>query len=280
MISYQAQGENLSSLENTSVFLNRVMKKHHFSSDYLKWQYFDNPVGNAIAICAYENDSIIGHYAAQPIISLIEGREIPGIFILNAAVDPSSQGKGVLRNIADRVHDQAARDGFRFMIGVGNRNSTPIYTKSFGFRLLGPLDVKVGFGIPKQNKATSYSYKRVWNDSLIKWRMQNPSDKYLINQKTEKTLVFKKNFFFLSTILASFNKLINHDILVNSPNYRLNLFIGNDPAIDWTQNNSFINFPNFAKPSPLNLIFKELQEDRFEISRANMLIRCIDFDAY
>jgi len=108
VITYKSQGEDTNSLRSTATFLNRVMNKQHFSSDYMKWQYLYNPVGKAIAICASENNSIVGHYAAQPIISRIDSEDIQGLFILNAAVDPAYQGKGILRVIADRIHDQAA----------------------------------------------------------------------------------------------------------------------------------------------------------------------------
>lgn len=280
MLTYNQQREVITELTKTAAFLNFVMKKKHFSANYLKWQYLENPVGKAIAICAFEDDRIVGHYAAQPILSKINGIETCGLFILNAAVDPASQGQGLLRGIADRLHEEAASLGFQFMIGVGNKNSTPIYTKKFGFRSLGAMDVKIGMGLPKAELKQSYFYERLWSEDSLKWRLANPDCDYKLCRKGNKTVIYKNNFPFLSTIMGVFDtqaRLVN---IASKGHFGLNLFLGIDPGIRWDQNKAFINFPELAKPSPLILIFRELAGEPLSISRENLLFRGIDFDAF
>jgi hypothetical protein len=280
MLTYNQQCEEIPELAKTAAFLNFVMKKKHFSANYLKWQYFENPVGNAIAICAFEDDRIVGHYAAQPILSRINGIETRGLFILNAAVDPANQGKGLLRGIADRLHGEAAKQGFRFMIGVGNKNSTPIYTEKFGFRSLGAMDVKIGIGLPKVEPKQSYYFERIWSQDSLKWRLANPSCRYKINRKGDRTVIYKQNYPFLSIIMAVFDSPTQLNNIVPKGHFGLNLFLGIDPGINWKKNKAFINFPEVAKPSPLILIFRELNGETLPITRENILFRGIDFDAF
>lgn len=280
MITYHAQGEDINSLKSTADFLNRVMKKRHFSSDYIKWQYVDNPVGKAIAICAMENGVVIGHYAAQPIISRINGEDIRGLFILNAAVDPAFQGKGVLRSIADHVHDQAARAGYRFMIGVGNKNSTPIYTKKFGFRALGPIDVEIGIGLPQFETTQSYFYERLWDDNSLKWRIANPACHYNIVIKDNKSVIYRQNYPLFFTIMGIFDQPTPADKAETATPLGLNIFLGLDPAIKWESNKNYISFPEWAKPSPLVVIFRELFETQIPVKKGNVLLRGIDIDAF
>ncbi|NVO21390.1 MAG: GNAT family N-acetyltransferase [Bacteroidetes bacterium] len=280
MISFQQIKEDKKSLEAAASFLNFVMKKDHFTSKFLEWQYLDNPTGKAIAICAFDDGRIVGHYSAQPILSLVDGKITSGLFILNAAVDPANQGKGLLRGIADRLHEEAAAKGFQFMIGVGNNNSTPIYTKKFGFRLIGPLDVKIGAGIPEGKSKSPYFYQKTWDQDSLNWRLSNPCYKYSVNQKGGKTIIYKKNYPMLSSIMGVFgSEPLNHGNLDNKQ-AGLNLFLGIDSAINWKQIPAYFNFPEFAKPSPLNLIFRELNGANFPLSKENILFRCIDFDAF
>ena len=280
MIHFRQQEEDQQALEATASFLNYVMKKDHFSSSYLQWQYLSNPEGKAIAICAFVDDKVTGHYAAQPIVSKINGEDVRGLFILNAAVDPANQGKGLLRGIADRLHEEAARQGYRFMIGVGNKNSTPIYTKKFGFRLIGPLDVKIGAGIPHKDSTSGYFYEKSWSTDALNWRMMNPYSGYEIHQSKDQTVIYKKNFPFLASIMAEFNEKISLAAIKKSSPLNFHLYIGSDPAIQWKRNLRFITFPEIAKPSPLNLIFREVQGELIPVTKENMLFRCIDFDAF
>ncbi len=280
MINYHPQGESVYLLEDTAYFLNRVMNKKHFSSDYIKWQYLDNPAGKAIAICASIGRTLVGHYAAQPLIAKIEGKEKRGLFILNAAVDPLHQGKGILRGIADLVHDQAFREGYSFMIGIGNKNSYPIYTKKFGFRSLGPIDVKIGLGMPKINSKKPHLYERYWDEKLLSWRMANPCSNYSIYQDDNQIIIYSRKYILLTIIMGHFPYHIKFNIINKQIKPLFNLFIGLDPNIVWEGNRNFISFPEVAKPSPMILMFRELQEDHIPIKKENILLRAIDFDAF
>jgi GNAT superfamily N-acetyltransferase len=281
MIRYIKQSEEGSSLEKTAAMLNYVMRKKHFSADYLKWEYLDNPAGKAITQNAYDDDKLIGHYSAQPIVSKIYDKIHKGIFILNAAVMPEYQGKGILRTLVETLHDYAGKNNFSFIIGVGNKNSNPIYTQKFGFRSLGPLDVKIGFGLPKECANREVLYERIWNEESLRWRLSNPNAKYFSSSKNKTTVLFKRNYPGLSTIMGTFKESgIDWGSLTNDKYPGINIFLGKDPAINWKQNPSFVSFPEVLKPSPLVLIFKELNNNSLPFTGEPIRFRCIDFDAF
>jgi GNAT superfamily N-acetyltransferase len=281
MISYNVQSEEYSSLGKTAEMLNYVMNKKHFSANYLKWEYFDNPVGKALTQNAYEDGKLIGHYGAQPIISKINGEIYRGLFILNAAVMPDFQGKGILRTLVENLHDFAGKNKFSFIIGVGNKNSAPIYTKKFGFRSLGATDVKIGFGLPRAGMKGEVFFERIWDEESLRWRLKNPNTKYSSSSKNNQTVLFTRNYPGLSTIMGMFREPgLDLDSLTNDKYPGINIFIGKDPAIDWKQNRSFITFPEALKPSPLVMIFKELNNNSFPFTSDEIKFRCIDFDAF
>lgn len=57
------------------------------------------------------------------------------------------------------------------------------------------------------------------------------------------------------------------------------LFIGLDPCSDWNRS-LYFDVPERVKPSPLNLIFKDLTENKRELDPNTAFFRLMDFDAY
>jgi hypothetical protein len=59
----------------------------------------------------------------------------------------------------------------------------------------------------------------------------------------------------------------------------IKLWMGLDPACDWRKS-AYAALPERLKPSPLNLIFKDLTNRGRTIDPATALFRLADFDAY
>lgn len=135
-------------LRESQSLLQSVFKKHadKFSFDYLKWQYADNPVGPIVGFNAYWEDVLAAHYVTMPIYMNIEGKKTLGVLSLNTATHPDHRGKRLFTILAERTYQYAAENGYKFVIGVANANSTPGFIKHLGFKLIGPLTFKVGVG--------------------------------------------------------------------------------------------------------------------------------------
>lgn len=258
-------------LRETQELLQMVFEEHadKFTFEYLKWQYAENPVGPILGFNAYMGDVLAAHYVTMPIYMNIEGEKTRGVLSLNTATHPDHRGKKLFSILADRTYQYAAENGYKFVIGVANANSTHGFIKHLKFRLIGPLTFKIGVGTniyPQRD----YTFTRYWDKEIMDWRLKNPSMEY-----------YKNGDLIVSPIKVGFKKLVCHNgaYLVTLPNLHLrpfNLYIGYgaNPG-----NGIYVKLPKFIKRSPFNLIFRDLTEGSLpEVTKDNILFELMDFD--
>ena len=97
-------------------------KASFYTFEYLDWLYRLNPVGKAETFNVWKGDSIVGHYAAIPIIANLFGNEERGLLSLNTVVHPDYQGRGYFKSLALSTYEEAKLRNAGFVIGVGNAN--------------------------------------------------------------------------------------------------------------------------------------------------------------
>ena len=240
-----------------------------FSPEYLKWQYADNPVGQIVGFNAYKGDVLAAHYVAMPIYMNIDGKKTLGLLSLNTATHPEHQGKRLFTTLANKTYEYAAENGYKFVIGVANAQSTHGFIKHLGFKLIGPLIFKIGTGTNIYERK-DYTFTRYWDKEIMEWRLKNPSMKY-----------FKNGDLIVSPIKIGFKKLVHIDKegLAQLPKLGLrplNLYIGFGANLDMGH---YFNLPKFIKHSPFNLIFRDLTGGELpEVTRDNILFELIDYD--
>ena len=240
-----------------------------FSPEYLKWQYADNPVGQIVGFNAYKEDVLAAHYVAMPIYMMIDGKKTLGLLSLNTATHPEHQGKRLFTTLANKTYEYAAENGYKFVIGVANANSTHGFIKHLGFKLIGPLTFKIGVG---QNlyQRKDYTFTRYWDKEIMDWRLKNPSMKY-----------YKNGDMVVSPIKPGFKKLVYHDAegLVALPKLHgrpFNLYIGFGANL---RKGTYCGIPKFIEHSPFNLIFRDLTGGTLpEVTKDNILFELLDFD--
>jgi len=249
-----------------SVFEARSEK---FSLDYLKWQYAENPVGSIIGFNAYWYDMLAAHYVTMPIYMNIDGKKTKGVLSLNTATHSNHRGKRLFSVLAEKTYQYAEENGYKFVIGVANANSTHGFIKNLGFKLIGPLLFKIGVG---QNlyQRIDYTFTRYWNKEIMDWRLKNPSMKY-----------YKNGDMIVSPIKPGFKKLVYHDrdglVSINKLQGRpFNLYIGYGADLS---KGVYIDVPKFVEHSPFNLIFRDLTGNTLpKVTKDNILFELIDFD--
>ena len=240
-----------------------------FSPEYLKWQYADNPVGQIVGFNAYKEDVLAAHYVAMPIYMMIDGKKTLGLMSLNTATHPEHQGKRLFTTLASKTYEYAAENGYKFVIGVANANSTHGFIKHLGFKLIGPLTFKIGVG---QNlyQRKDYTFTRYWDKEIMDWRLTNPSMQYN-----------KNGDMVVSPIKPGFKKLVYHDAegLVALPKLHgrpFNLYIGFGADLS---KGIYCGIPKFIEHSPFNLIFRDLTGGTLpEVTKDNILFELLDFD--
>ena len=196
---------------------------------------------------------------------------------LNTATHPQHQGKKLFTTLAEMSYKTAVEQGYGFVIGVANANSTHGFVNKLGFQLVGKLDAKLGSGKIVKKEENVFDFKKIWNESTLNWRIKNPENKYKIKgnkiySKTDKPGI--------EAILYDGEK--KHYLTDNNVSLGfkpVKLFIGIDNSIDWKKS-FYFNIPDKMRPSPLNFIFKDLTGKNRILDFSKIKFDALDFDAY
>lgn len=113
------------------------------SSDYLTWQYNQNPSGFPLYSLAYHGDQIIGQYLVIPIRYRYQESFYPGTLSLNTLTHPDFQGKGLFTKMASSTYALCASSSIDFTIGFPNPLSYGGFIKKLGFREIGSCNLLV-----------------------------------------------------------------------------------------------------------------------------------------
>jgi GNAT superfamily N-acetyltransferase len=269
-------GISESKIKEYSLLLSSVFDKSpKYTAEFLKWQYALNPNGCVVGFDAYANGVLAAHYVTIPVIYMIDGVETKGLLSLNTATHQQHQGKGLFTQLATRTYELAKTLGYKFVIGVANQNSTHGFLKKLGFYLISPLDVKLGMGNIKANNTADYIIKPLWDAKSIEWRIQCPGTTYFYNNttiysETDKPFIFSK--------IMEASKTISINQLKKKTWIPFKLWIGITKEIK--QKGFFFYLPDKLKPSPLNLIFRDLSGTLPVFKKEDICFELIDFDAY
>lgn len=273
-------------LVELAAFLNKVFHNSSlFSLDYLKWQYLENPDGAACTMFARLRGELVAHYALIPISMVIDGEVATGGLSLNTAVSDQARGRGYFKRLANMTYDLAAARGLQYVIGVANSNSTPGFVRSLGFELVGPLDanIKIG-GLPTLPDDVAPNFRKHWDDERLHWRLSRPSTNYQIVEDAGVGVICTRAGFFdvccRQLQLKMAKELAEQSNLALRQNFPLRpkLWIGKTPRLGRTQRS--LPIPGRLRPSPLNLIFKNLVGHKVEIDFDAAQVEIFDFDAY
>ena len=260
-------------LGRVSVLLRTVFRgARHLTPDYLRWQYLDNPDGRAVGCNAWLDDALVGHMTAVPMRGRIEGEEMPGLFMLNGAVLPEHRGRKLQSRISAAIFDESVRRGYAFCIGTGNKYSTgPLLTR---FELVRPLEARIGFGpLRRHPTAAAPSFERIWSEEALRWRLDNPERRYSVRGGH---LLAPTGWPGIAAILHDHVDLADSDGPAPGP---MRVWIGLDPGVDWRRSR-FAAIPARLRPSPLNLVFKDLAGGDTLPDPHRFAFRAIDFDPY
>ncbi|GIU83432.1 MAG: hypothetical protein KatS3mg008_0207 [Acidimicrobiales bacterium] len=144
-----------------ALLMRELPERRYERTAYVRWLYEENPLGRAHAASALERGDTIAHYACVP-VDYRRGASVRRfVFSLHAVTDRRAQGRGWFSRLGEEVYAQAEAAGAAGVIGVSNANSTPPVVKRLGFRLLGPLPVRVVPPLPR------FSRRRAWYGEAV-----------------------------------------------------------------------------------------------------------------
>jgi GNAT superfamily N-acetyltransferase len=252
----------------------------HLTEEVLTWEYVANPDGPAVGFNAWMGDELAGHYATIPLLARVNGKEERGLLSLNTATAPEHQGKGLFTKLADSTYRYAEKQGYGFVVGVANANSTHGFIKKLGFQLVGPLRAMAGVGPLNRVDGGHVQYERVWHRDALKWRLAHPLYSYSVKHAGGLDLLMSDRSQLGGRLLLA---AMDHGAMqgVALPEFNglapFRIWVGLDPAFSWGLR-PYVNIPVKLRPSPLNLIFKDLTGQGRTLSPEQVRFQAIDFD--
>lgn len=252
--------------------------------DYLRWQYQANPAGQAVGFNAFAGRELAAHYVTLPLVAQLEGRLRKGLMSLNTATHPSHQGKGLFTRLAEATYADAARRGYEFVVGVANANSTPGFVRKLGFQLVSPLAVHLGLGHGRARGTDRPGFRIHWDEELLRWRLASPIRTYWISTHARRgvtAIETRSRYPGIRAVLAEVDQELMRGFAERPPQraYPLRLWMGlhqtpTGPPL------ASLRMPEWAKPYPLNLIFRALDPKLALLDPAQVSFQTLDFDLY
>ncbi len=267
----------------SALLMSSFTSASHSTANYLDWLYNQNPLGSALGFNAFSNEELAAHYATLPILAFLNGKKCQGLLSLNTATHPKHRRKNLFITLANATYEYAKEKGFEFVLGVANTNSTYGFTNRLGFQLVRSLEVKIGLGrLPIKKKKEPVEFERIWDTKLIEWRLGRPDASYVcVGNKESVEIQGGIGKIGIRTCLGNFDRSqFLHEIINGKRGvHSLKIWIGVDHHIDWRRS-YYLNLPRRFWPSPLNLIFKDLQNPSRTLNSENIRVSAIDFDFF
>jgi GNAT superfamily N-acetyltransferase len=252
----------------------------HFTADVLRWQYKLNPIGEAMGFNAWHGEELAGHYVTIPMQATVNGKLEKGLLSLNTATSPAHQGKGLFTKLANATYAHAADAGYAFVAGVANANSTPGFLRKLGFELVSPLHAMIGAGtLPRRDPQVVPAFAPSWDIASTTWRLQHPAYPYSAYAEKGRSLVLsRRSQYGARYVLGELDTALPTSVLPKeSGTVFRKVWIGLDPAMRWG-GKAFLNIPMRFRPSPLNLIFKDLTGQGRKLDPRTVRWSPMDFD--
>lgn len=250
-----------------------------FTPAALTWLYRDNPQGGVVGSDAWSGDILAAHYVTIPMHARIHGKSARGLLSLNTATDPAFQGQGLFTHLASATY-QAARDqGFQFVFGVANANSTPGFLRKLGFQKVSRLEAGLLLHPPRRMAEVQANFQTEWSPEALTWRLANPAAHYKIARRGNLLSVWAETGIPLLRCAAFLSEPCDTANRRQSP-WTPPLFIGLDPRFS-LKRRGFIPIPDLLRPTPLNMIWKALDPALPEtLSPDHVVVNFLDFDPY
>jgi hypothetical protein len=284
---------------------------------YLPWFYRANPRGSAIDENEDEADGTrSGHYAVIPTVYRTPAGPTPFIFSSNVATGPTVRRGGLFRAMAERIYERARATGAPGMVGVGNDNSTIVVVERFGWRALGPLPVRVCLPAPGRGRGVESrpvdasllaspwfdaaaadldwvpvsDWVQSWTPDFLRWRLARPDGGYVLHLSRDALAVSVLAHARLRTRCAVLLKVFPRPgatlpfssaaAIAAACRYHrapLCVYAGFNAHVPVRG----VRSPRRLQPSPLNLVFKSLDEARTPSASFRLdTFEFLDMDAY
>jgi predicted N-acetyltransferase YhbS len=281
MAEFRRCGTDPAALAEVAALIRHVIPRaREIDAAFLAWDYLRCPVGPAVAINAYEDGELVGHIAGTPFRALVSGREERGLNLHHAVTRPDRGGRGIFKSFVRSVLDAGAADGYGFVIGLPNANSTFGVVERIGFQLVRSLAVKLGIGpTPARDEGRQPGFARLWSPAELAWRLARPEARYRVRRRGGRCFVFAP--LGVPGAVVELGAFPSEWIPASQPRLGaapLRLWAGLDPARRWSLS-PYVPLPRSLLPAPLNFVFFDLTGAGRRLDASGLRVDLLDFDA-
>ena len=277
--SFEAINTSPSGLKDLAKFLSQTFKSSKFTPEYLNWMYNQNPNGGVIGFNAIMENELAGHYAVIPLEANYKNQKIKALLSVNTATGSKHQGKGLFTMLANKTYVESINLGFDIVFAVANANSIPGFIKKLNWKYIDQLDTCVSFTVPRkiESEKLDNCFTLPLSDIVSKWRLANPNFKYSKNNIGKINIIANDINYFARSIVK-ISEANSHDTKTSMP--KINFWVGMSNSYSWNERPLMgIKIPEFLKPSPLHLIYRNLSSEIL-LDRTNIHFEAINFDAF
>ncbi len=254
-----------------------------FSSEFLHWQYYDNPVGAPLSCNISDGAQLVGHLTGIPIEVTLRGEARLVTLIMNIAVHPAYRGRDLLKTLTEEVIAMSAARDHAGVVGVANQNSVAAFERKLGFQNIAGLDAFVEWlphRIDVQGALADVEFAHRWSDASLAWRMNNPANRLQIVGETADSLIVEGAsslpMLRARAVIPRLGLTLKaHTSLLPRPA----VVIGLAPRGSLHRRLA-VTIPARLRPSPLRLIYFDHQDRRARLDPERMLFNFLDFDAF
>lgn len=250
---------------------------------YFEWLYKKNPLGEFIGIDAVDLKSgeEIGQVGGVPYEFNYNGKKIKVLQSINVCVDRRYRGKKLFKEMASRLEEYAKSENYSLIIAIANKLATPAWQNSIGLKFLTQLDVLLGYGDLGLNNLNLNNsiFTSIWNQKRLEWRKNNPSNSVNIYKQKKIRLSSPS----VMSIFKVFSLIECENLSINYSKAKFNFFLPNlfIGLVPPNFNSSiYFKIPEVLKPSPLNFLYKNINDENIEIKKDECFFSYLDFDAY
>tara|TARA_E500000081_G_scaffold123940_1_gene129797 strand:- start:324 stop:1181 length:858 start_codon:yes stop_codon:yes gene_type:complete len=276
--SFESIDTSKQGLKTLSKFLSQTFNSSKFSPKYLDWMYNQNPNGSIVGFNAISENELAGHYALMPVEANYKNTKIKALQSINTATGLKHQGKGLFTTLAKKTYDKSTRLGFEIVLAVANADSINGFIKKLDFTYIDQLDTCVSLTMPKKidNKKIENCLTLPLSKNASIWRLSNPNFKYS-EHHIGKINIIANNINYFARSIIKISEADFHNIKLPIP--KINFWVGISNSYSWEETSLRIKIPEFLKPSPLHLIYKNLSSE-IELDKTNIHFEAINFDAF
>lgn len=117
-----------------------VVFGRQLDEEFWRWRYLENPFGKSVIRLMFDNEKLVGHYAAVPLPLWLDDRIVESALIMTVMTHPDYRGMGICTSLANEVYDLCKSKGLEIVFGFPNDNIYQLYLEQLnwiGFGRLG-----------------------------------------------------------------------------------------------------------------------------------------------